>query len=110
MTYVAQFVKHYGKSQEEDDDVSSQNFDEEILEYEDVMAYLKEAESTLADVHKLFKYRQQDYLKHREFKTEMEKRKTQADILRSKWKEGKTSSLNEDQIDSMGELMEKVDD
>ena len=39
-----------------------------------------EAEATLSDVHKLSKYRQQDYLKHREFKTEMDKRKAQVGL------------------------------
>lgn len=49
--------------------------DEDVIQYEDLMSWLSEADSMLQDVHKLHKYRQQDYLDHRAFKTELEHKK-----------------------------------
>lgn len=35
--------------------------DEDVIQYEDMMAWFVDAESQLVDVHKRFKYRGQDY-------------------------------------------------
>ena len=46
---------------------------EDILQYEEIMEWLHEAEAKLADVHKRFRYRNQDYAERLEFQAEFEK-------------------------------------
>ena len=48
-----------------------------MIQYDDVMAWLTEAQHTLADVHKFHKYRYQDFLDCKRFKAELEPKREQ---------------------------------
>lgn len=51
--------------------------DENIIQYEDIMSWLMDAEGTLADVHKRFKYQGQDYKNYKQLLKDFEKRDEQ---------------------------------
>nr|XP_039255183.1 nesprin-1-like [Styela clava] len=108
MTYVAQFVTKYATLSGETE-VDAPQVDENTIQYEEVMFWLSEAEEKLAEVHKRFRYRHQDYPDRLELRAKFGEIDDQAQLLRDKWADGQASSISEQQIEQMDNLLNKID-